>query len=122
MGEKVAILGASPKPERYAYKAFQLLKEYGHTPLLVNPHSTVKEIEGYLMHSKLSDLNGFDTLTLYVGPAISSQLESEILAAKPKRVIFNPGTENPSLAAKLVAQGAEVVEGCTLVMLKTNQF
>ncbi len=122
MGEKVAILGASPKPERYAYKAFQLLKEYGHTPLLVNPHSKEKEIEGYLMHSKLGDLKSFDTLTLYVGPAISTQLESEILASKPKRVIFNPGTENPALAAKLVAQGAEVVEGCTLVMLKTNQF
>ncbi len=122
MGEKVAILGASPKAERYAFKAFQLLKEYGHTPLLVNPHSNVKEIECYLMHSHLSDLKAFDTLTLYVGPAISSQLEAEILAAKPKRVIFNPGTENPSLAAKLVAQGSEVVEGCTLVMLKINQF
>ena len=121
MKEKVAILGASHNPERYAHKAFRLLQEYGHEPIPVNPAQT--EIEGKKVYPNLGAI-GFpvDTLTMYVGPAISAKLEQEILSLKPRRVIFNPGSENPELERKLEENGVEVVEGCTLVMLRTNQF
>jgi predicted CoA-binding protein len=123
MGQRVAILGASHKPERFAFKAFQLLREYGHTPILVNPHSLQKNIEGFEVFEKLSELKEkIDTLTMYVGPAISTTLAQEIRAAKPSRVIFNPGSENPELENLLRKDGIEVVEACTLVMLQTQQF
>ncbi len=119
--QTVAILGASDNPERYAYKAFKMLQEYGHKPLPVNP--TLKELEGTAVVAKLGDIRTpIDTLTMYVGPKISSQLQSEIIALKPKRVIFNPGSENPELEKALQKVGIGVEEACTLVLLRTGQF
>lgn len=121
MGQKVAILGASNKPERYAYRAFKMLQEYGHTPVPVSPRLT--ELEGVQAVAKLADVRTpVDTLTMYVGPQISTGLRDEILKLKPKRVIFNPGSENPELERALEAEGIETLEACTLVLLRTRQF
>lgn len=119
--ENVAILGASDRADRFAYKAFKMLQEYGHTPLPVSPNVPV--VEGVKSVKSVSELQvPVDTLTMYVGAKTSSQLIPEILALKPKRVIFNPGSENPELADKLAEAGSEVVEACTLVMLRTGQY
>ncbi len=118
---KVAILGASRNPERYSYKAFKMLKEYGHTPIPVTPK--FDKIEGTQAYAKLTDIKEhIDTLTMYVGPDISTKLEQDILKLKPDRVIFNPGSENPKLQDKLAQQGIEVEEACTLVLLRIQQF
>lgn len=117
----VAILGASAKPERFAYKAFRMLKDYGHTPIPVTP--SVASIEGDRTFSSLTEVDQpVDTLTMYVSPDISSGLQKEILDLKPKRVIFNPGSENPELERSLEEADIHVVEACTLVLLRTNQF
>jgi len=117
----VAILGASPKPDRYAYKAFELLQEYGHRPIPINP--AFADILGEKCYPRISDAPGpIDTVTLYLGAARSNPLIDEIVAAKPRRIIMNPGAENPALAEKAEEAGIEVVEGCTLVMLRTGQF
>lgn len=119
--ETVAILGASPKPDRYAYKALQLLLEYGHRPLPINP--AFAEILGEKCYPKISDAPGpIDTVTLYLGEERSTPLIDEIIGAKPRRIIMNPGAENSALATKAEEAGIEVVEGCTLVMLRTGQF
>lgn len=119
--ETVAVLGASPKPDRYAYKAFEMLREYGHRPIPVNP--AFDEILGEKCYSKIADAPGvIDTVTLYLGPARSEPLIDEIINAKPRRIIMNPGAENSTLAARAEDAGIEVVEGCTLVMLRTGQF
>lgn len=121
MKQKVAILGASQNPERYSYKALKMLQQYGHTPILVNPG--IQDVEGLTVLESLKEISGdVDTLTMYVGPQRSSRLLSEILTLNPKRVIFNPGSENSELEKALKDSGIEVVEGCTLVMLRTNQF
>ncbi|MBX3020889.1 MAG: CoA-binding protein [Bdellovibrionales bacterium] len=121
MSHKVAILGASQKPERYAYKAFQMLREYGHTPIPVTPKFA--QLDGVRAYSRLAEIKDkVDTLTMYVSPAISSQLAQEILNLKPGRVIFNPGSENPDLAQQLKIAGIPYQEACTLVLLRTNQF
>lgn len=121
MLEKVAILGASDNPERYSYKAFHLLKQYGHTPFLIN--NSVQKIDDFPTYSQLSDIKDkLDTLTMYVNPRISSKLQDEILNSRPRRVIFNPGTENPELEAALNKQGCHVLRACTLVLLSTQQF
>ena len=119
--ETVAILGASPKPDRYAYQALELLREYGHRPLPINP--AFEEILGEKCYPGISDAPGpIDTVTLYLGQARSNPLIEEIINAKPRRIIMNPGAENSALAAKAEEAGIEVVEGCTLVMLRTGQF
>ncbi|MBL7664387.1 MAG: CoA-binding protein [Bacteriovoracaceae bacterium] len=118
--EVVAILGASDKSERYSYKAMKMLKEHGHETRLVSPQ--YDEIEGEKVYKKLSELKNIDTLTMYVNAQISNQLKDEIIQLNPKRVIFNPGTENISLERDLSKNKIEVEEACTLVLLSTGQF
>ena len=119
--ETVAILGASPKPDRYAYQALQLLREYGHRTLPINP--AFDEILGEKCYPRISEAPGpIETVTLYLGETRSTPLIDEIIDAKPRRIIMNPGAENSALAAKAHEAGIEVVEGCTLVMLRTGQF
>ena len=119
--QRVAILGASDKPDRYAYRAFSMLREHGHTPVPVHPRLEV--IEGVSVVAELGSIeDAVDTLTLYVNPGISEPMAEEIIALNPGRVIFNPGTESDVLAARLGEAGIETLEACTLVMLGTGQF
>lgn len=120
-GARVAVLGASTNEERYSFKAVRMLKEHGFDPVPVHPAGHV--VDGLTAAKSLSDITGtVDTLTMYVGEKISSQQLDLILKLKPRRVVFNPGAENKDLEAKLTAAGIEVVEACTLVMLRTEQF
>ncbi len=118
---RVAVLGATPKEDRFSYKAVHMLKEHNHSPIPVHPAGhTVDGIPGV---KTLDDIKEpVDTLSMYVGPQISDGEYERIIRLKPRRVIFNPGSENPELAAKLRAAGIEVVEACTLVMLKSDEF
>lgn len=121
MSKNVAILGASDNPSRFAYKAHKLLRQHGHSTFLVSPK--LKELDGQRAFVSLDEVTTpIDTLTMYVGPDTSNKLRSEIVALKAKRVIFNPGSENPELARALEALGVEVVEDCTLVMLNAGRF
>lgn len=117
----VAVLGASNKPDRYSNQAVRLLAEKGHTVFPVHP--ALAEIDGHLVFKRLSDIPvPLDTITMYVSPSRSADLAGEILGAAPRRVIFNPGTENPELEARLSEAGIEVPHACTLVLLRTEQF
>lgn len=120
--ERVAILGASDNPERYSYKAFKMLQEYGHTPVPVHP--SLGSLEGIPVQKQLSDLAGqkIDTLTLYVNPKILATYVDQVLTLKPRRVIFNPGTESREIEQKFEAAGIQTLEACTLVLLRTNQY
>lgn len=118
--EKVAVLGASDNPERYSYMAHQMLEENGHSVELVSPR--YDNIEGKKVHKDLSTLTNIDTLTMYVNPDISTKMKEQIFKLNPKRVIFNPGTENPALEKELTDKGIQIEEACTLVLLRTNQF
>jgi predicted CoA-binding protein len=119
--QRVVVLGASPKPDRYSNKAVKLLLEHGHSVVPVHPAAV--EIEGLPVSSNLSAVHGpVDTLTVYLSPAHTGSLQSDILALKPGRVIFNPGTENPPLTAALEEAGIRTEEACTLVLLNTGQF
>ncbi len=120
-GSTVAVLGASPKEDRYSFKAVRMLKESGHTPIPVHPKGhTVDNVPGVSSLDAIEQ--AIDTLTVYVNEKISSAEFDRILKLRPRRVIFNPGAENPDLAQKLRDEGIEVVEACTLVMLRTDQF
>lgn len=112
---KTLVFGFSESPDRYSHMAYNLLREFQHETVAINPR-----IE--LDLQKLEKQQDVHTLTLYVNPAVSAKFEQNLLNLKPKRVIFNPGTESSSLQEKFRQQGAEVVIGCTLVMLRTGQF
>ncbi len=120
----VAVLGASKNPARYSYKALELLKSLGHTPIPIHP--TEIDILGLRVFTHLDDLTkdkiNVDTLTIYVNPEISSKLRDQILRLAPRRVIFNPGSENQELEGALKERQILVENACTLVLLRTNQF
>jgi predicted CoA-binding protein len=118
---KVALLGASDKPDRYAYKALKNLLAAGHEVYPIHP--MLKEIEGTKVYAKLADIpEKIDTLTLYVGPERNILMKDEIIALKPRRVVFNPGTENQALQDALQKAGIYPQIACTLVMLSINTF
>ncbi|WP_395749318.1 CoA-binding protein [Prosthecobacter sp.] len=119
--ERVVIVGASNNPERYSHRALLLLRKYGHEVVPVHP--ALAEIEGVPVVADLRGISGpVDTVTMYVGEAISKGLQEKLIALKPRRIIFNPGAENAPLAAALQKAGIACEEACTLVLLKTGQF
>ncbi len=119
--QNVAILGASNKPDRYAYKAFNALKEHGHETYLINPR--IEIIDDTKVYSSLNDLDTpIDTLTIYLSPQRLEPLVDDIIKLKPQRVIFNPGTESSLAQEKLSEAKIDYEEACTLVLLSTKQF
>ncbi len=119
--QHVAVLGASPKEDRYSNQAVRQLLDQGHHVYPVHP--TCAEIHGQPCYKRLDAIaRDIDTLTLYVGEAHSTQMLDHILALKPKRIIMNPGAENDTLEANAKAQGIDVIRGCTLIMLQIGQF
>jgi predicted CoA-binding protein len=119
--ERVVIIGASDNPERYSHKALLLLRRHGHEVVPVHPK--LAEIEGIPVVPDVSAITGpVDTVTMYVGAAISAGLTEKLTALKPRRVNFNPGAENALLAAALQKAGIACEEACTLVLLNTGRF
>ncbi len=119
--EIVAVLGASPKPDRYAYRAIKMLREHGHRAVPVNP--AFEEILGEKCYRSIADIpERVETVTMYLGKQRSDPLIGDILNAKPRRIIMNPGAENNDLTVKAEAAGIEVEEACTLVLLQTGGF
>ncbi len=118
--KKTLVVGATPNPQRYAYMATTMLREYGHE---VYPYGNKSgNIEDLPIHHNFPEETNFDTITLYLNPANQKAYEERILALKPIRVIFNPGTENPEFEMILSQNHIEAIEACTLVLLRTNQY
>jgi predicted CoA-binding protein len=119
--KNVVVIGATPKADRYANMAMRRLRQHGYRPIPVNP--AFEEVLGELCYKGIGEvLEPIDTVTMYVGQARSTPLIREIIGARPRRIIFNPGAENPALAAEAEKNGIAVVEGCTLVMLAAGAF
>ena len=118
--KKTLIIGASPNPSRYAYKAANMLKRFNHE--LVNVGIKKGEVAGVEIEKPDQIHTDIDTITLYIGPPLQAQYHDYILATNPKRVIFNPGTENYELEKLLDQHNIEPVEACTLVLLSTGQY
>lgn len=121
MKKKTLIIGASTNPERYAYKAAHRLANAGH-PIVNIGLREEGSVAGEPIQKKAEPFTDIDTITLYVGPRNQDSYYDYILNTKPKRIIFNPGTENPALIDKVKAAGIEPVIACTLVMLSTGDY
>jgi hypothetical protein len=120
--EKVLVIGASSHPYRYSNMAIKLLKKHGHQVVALG-----KEREGTVADVPIVNQwdhreEPVDTITMYINPSHQQGYEEAIVNSGSKRLIFNPGTENVSLAEKARAAGMEVEFACTLVLLNTGQF
>jgi len=118
--KKTIVIGASPKSERYAYKAVTLLKKYGFPVIAFGIRDGI--INGIEIIKDRLQFKDIHTVSLYVGAKRQNDYYEYILSLKPKRIIFNPGTENPELYKLAQENGIETVENCTLVMLNSGIF
>lgn len=117
----VAVLGASRKPERYSYKAIMLLKEKGHKVFPVHP--TIGDIDGIQVYKSIREIpEEIDTVTMYVGRKVSDLIATDIVHSAPRRIIFNPGSENQELEGMANGKGIQTQQACTLVLLTTGKF
>lgn len=121
MSETVVVLGASPKVDRYSYKAIKMLGDYGHKVIPVNPYHAqidgldcVKDVEAITVP--------VDTVTVYMRESHLLPLIDHLVKLAPSRVIFNPGAEAPAAYPALQEAGIAIEEACTLVLLRTDQF
>lgn len=120
--KKTLIVGATPNSYRYAYLAAEMLTDYEHEIIPIG----IKR--GEILGKQILDIRqkphitNIDTVTLYIGPQHQPEWYEYLISLKPKRIIFNPGTENREFKQLAEANEIEVVEGCTLVMLRANQY
>ena len=118
--KKTIVLGASTNPARYSYTATMRLKNQGFETIPVGIKKG--DIEGLVIQNGTPDIEGVDTITLYMNPQRQKPFYDYIIGLKPKRIIFNPGTENPVLMNMAREAGIETVVACTLVMLATGEY
>lgn len=118
--KRTLIIGASNNTERYAYKAAERLLAHGHEIELLGLRPDT--IFGKTIDTERKAYEGLDTVTLYVGPQRQPEYYDYVISLKPKRVIFNPGTENAEFETLLLKNGIEAEEACTLVLLGTGQY
>jgi predicted CoA-binding protein len=122
MGKKTVIVGATTNQSRYAFLAAQMLTEYGHeiVPLGIR--------RGEIFGEDIKDIrskpkiDGVDTITLYISPVHQPEWYDYLLGLNPKRIIFNPGTENEEFEKLAEDKNIEATEACTLVLLRSKQF
>ncbi len=118
---KTVVIGASTNPERYSFKAVNMLLEYGHEVIPVGiKKGSIADIK--IINEKIP-IDNVHTVTMYVGkPRQKEYYDYIIKTLNPKRIIFNPGTENDELADLARENNIEAHEYCTLVLLSTNQY
>ncbi len=116
------IVGASNNPNRYAYLAAERLQSHGHPfiPLSIKPGNVLGETIQDIRQAP--ELGAVDTLTMYINPKRQAPYLDYFISLQPKRIVFNPGAENPELAKRAIAAGIEIENACTLVMLGSGVY
>lgn len=120
MSKKTLVLGASLKPHRYSNIAIHRLVDYNHD--VVAYGMRIGEVSGISIDTELKFYEDIDTVTLYLNPERQKEFYDYILSLHPKRVIFNPGTENPEFQQILNENDISFEDACTLVLLSINQY
>ena len=118
--KKTMVLGASPNPVRFSYKAVKSLQRHN---IPVIPIGIKKgEIGGIGIVRGRPAIEDLHTITMYIGPARQKEYYAWLISLKPKRIIFNPGTENQEFMKLAEKNGIEVLEDCTLIMLNAERY
>ena len=122
MSKKTVIIGATTNPSRYAYFAAERLTNAGHEIVPIGIKKGEVFGEEILDIRKSPQVEDVDTITLYLGARHQPEYYDYILNLNPKRIIFNPGTENPELVKLVNTKGIETENACTLVMLGSGVY
>ena len=118
--KKTMVIGASTNPARYSNLAIHMLLEGEHPIIALGlREGKVGEV---MITSEKKMFSDVDTITLYIGAKRQPEYYDYVVSLKPKRVIFNPGTANPEFQELLMENGIEVLQACTLVLLRTNNY
>lgn len=117
---KTLVIGASPKTERYSNRALLMLNQHGFETEALGRRQTQYQLGN--IDAGFPEYEDIDTISLYLGPSNQTPYYDYIRSLNPRRVIFNPGTENPELMDLLKADGIETEVACTLVLLSTGQY
>ncbi len=120
MNKKTVIIGASTNTERYSYLAIHQLRNHQHEVIAIGKSKGLVSDVSIINESPL--VKDVDTVTLYINPSIQKDYYQYILSLHPKRIIFNPGTENEEFFELAKEKGIEPLEACTLVLLSTGQY
>jgi len=118
--KKTLVIGASTNPQRYSYLAVNKLLNHNHSVVALSNKKGI--LNGVEIEIEPKPFENIDTVTLYLNPSRQKEYYTYILDLKPKRIIFNPGTENDELAGLAKKQGIKTIEACTLVLLSTGQY
>lgn len=114
------VIGASTNPARYSFMAVTQLRQHGHPVIAYGLDKG--SVAGVTIENEWNESWQVDTVTLYLNPVRQEAYYDKIIALRPKRVIFNPGTENPLFASLLETSGIETEVACTLVLLSINRY
>ena len=120
MSKTTVVLGASANPSRYSNIAISRLRKHGHPVVAIGKRAGI--VGDTTVETGARVIENPDTVTLYLNPGNQKQYYNYILDLKPKRIIFNPGTENDELKDMAEKAGIETMEACTLVLLSTGQY
>jgi uncharacterized protein len=117
---QVVVLGASPKPDRFSYKAVKSLVRHNHQVIAIGKREgSIGNLPIVTGQPEISDVH---TIAMYLAPYHQGEIFDYVISLHPKRVIFNPGTESTELEEMLESYNIEIVHDCTLVMLATGRF
>lgn len=117
---KTLVIGASENPDRYANKAIKLLIKKEIPVVAIGNKEGI--VEGVKIEKGKKSFNSIHTVTLYINPKIQTEYYEYIINLKPKRIIFNPGTENPEFYKIASEKGIITEEACTLVLLNLGEY
>lgn len=118
--KKTLVIGASEDTARYSNIAINFLKNHQYAVVAIG--NKTGEVRGVPFSKERPDWKDIDTVTLYINPAIQAGYYDYIISLKPRRIIFNPGTENSALEQLAQEAGIETLNACTLVLLNTGQY
>lgn len=120
MSKTTLVLGASNNPARYSNMAINRLRKNNHPVVAIGKRTGI--VADTSLETETRKIENLDTITLYLNPVNQKEYYQFILDSHPKRIIFNPGTENDELASLAKKKGIQPVEACTLVLLSTGQY
>ena len=118
--KKTLVIGASQNPARYSYLAIHKLNAHQHPVVAIGLRKGT--VADTVIETEKKPFEDIDTITLYLNPTRQREYYDYILSLNPKRIIFNPGTENEELASLAEQKNIQTLEACTLVMLSTGQY
>ena len=120
MRKVTLVLSASTNPNKYSNIAIKRL--VGREVEVVGLGLRKGTVYGVEIDAEKKDYRNIDTVTLYLNPKRQEEYYNYIISLNPRRVIFNPGTENMEFENLLKDNRIESQIACTLVLLSTNQY